>query len=252
MELSEYNVELDFEDIYRIALADEDEEVRSEAIEALWECDDRSLIDPLVSLMRQDQSEMVRAAATGALGKFALLSEFGELRPRDAAKVEAALLSAIEEPGESTEVRRRAIEAISPLSRPQVQEIIRQAYGSADPGLKGSAIYAMGRNCDPMWLPILIAELSSDDPEMRYEAALACAELEDDRAVPQLVLLAYDEDDQIQAAAIAALGRIGGNEARRELERLLGDSRERVRQAAEEALEEMEFQQDPLSFSHEI
>lgn len=250
--LAEYDVELDFEAIYRIALNDEDDEVRSTAIEVLWECEDRSLIDPLITLMRQDRSEVVRAAAAAALGRFVLLAEFEELSPKDAAKVETALFSTLEDKQESVEVRRRAIEAISALSRPTVKEIIRQAYQGSDPSLKAGALYAMGRNFDPVWLPTLITELASDDPEMRFEAASACGELEDERAVPYLVLLAHDDDDQVQGTAIAALGRIGGDEAKRELERLLNDSNEMVQIAAAEALQDLEFEGDPLSSSHEV
>ena len=79
-----------------------------------------------------------------------MLAELGELRPEDGEKVQKALLSAIGNQEEQLEVRRRAIEAISPLSLSKVKDIIRQAYESEDARMRASALYAMGRNCDPI------------------------------------------------------------------------------------------------------
>jgi HEAT repeat protein len=189
----------------------------------------------------QDDAEVVRVAAATALGKFAMLSELGKLRPYYAAKVRTALLAAIENREESIEVKRRALEAISPLSLPQVKQLIGDAYTSEDPKLKVSAIYAMGMNCDLVWLPILIEELSSADPEMRFEAARACGELEEEEAVPYLIPLTYDEDFEVKVAAIEALGQIGGKEAKQALRRLLDELDSRVCEAAEAALHELEL-----------
>lgn len=248
VELAEDNFDLDFEPVFRICLSDSDAGVRLKAIEGLWGCEERSLIVPLVHMLQQDGAEPVRAAAASALGTFVLLAELQKLRPADAERVEAALLSVIRSPDEAVEVQRRALEAVSALSRPEVEELIGKAYASGQHRMRISAIYAMGRNCDPSWLPLLIRELGSPDPEMRFEAAQACGELGDQRAVPHLIPLLHDPDPEVQVAAITALGRIGGEAVRPELEKHLTHPDQRLREAAEAALEEISFGEEPLSF----
>lgn len=248
VELAEDNVELDFETVFRFCLRDEDEEVQVKAIEGLWECEDRSLMEELIGLLRGCDKESVRAAAATALGQFALMVEMGELRPSDAERLEDALIEVIEDEAGSVEIRRRAIEAIGAICQDRVKELIRRAYEGPVWRLKLSAVHAMGRNCDPVWLPILLRELDNADTEMRYEAARACGELDDERAIPYLVNLIGDDDFEVQASAIMALGHIGGDLARQTLQECLKSPDESVRDVAEEALENLEFGEDPLSF----
>ncbi|MBI3978390.1 MAG: HEAT repeat domain-containing protein [Chloroflexi bacterium] len=248
-DLAEESVELDFEEIFKLSLHDEDPEVRVCAIEGLWECEDRTLIPPLVSLLRTDGDSSVRAAAAQKLGQFAYRAEVNALRPRDAARVRTALLEVIDDADESVLVRRRAIEAISAQSDPRIQAIIEEAYQSDDPGMRASALFGMGRNCDSRWLPILIRELENPGAEMRFEAANALGEMEDQRAVLHLIPLLEDIDGQVQLAAVNALGRIGGRTAKQALRRCLRGGDDRLSQAARTALDELEFSEDPLTFS---
>lgn len=248
VELAEENFKLNFDDTFLACLQDRDEIVRVKSIEGLCECENRFLIDPLITMLREDSKESVRAAAAIALGKFAMLAELGKLRPDEGAKVERALLDVIDDQEEQLEVRRRAIETIAPLSMPKVTEIIQQAYQSDDPRMRVSAIYAMGRNSDPAWLPMLVKELSNPDAEIRFEAAEACGELGEESAMPHLVRLIHDLDSQVQLSAIAALGQIGGSEAEAALQECLNHLNEHIRQAAGEALEELGFGKDPFSF----
>ena len=248
VELAEENFKLNFDDTFLACLQDRDEIVRVKSIEGLWECENRFLIDPLITMLREDSKESVRAAAAIALGKFAMLAELGKLRPDEGAKVERALLDVIDDQEEQLEVRRRAIETIAPLSMPKVTEIIQQAYQSDDPRMRVSAIYAMGRNSDPAWLPMLVKELSNPDAEIRFEAAGACGELGEESAMPHLVRLIHDLDSHVQLSAIAALGQIGGSEAEAALQECMNHPNEHIRQAAGEALEELGFGKDPFSF----
>ena len=247
-ELAEEDPKLNFDDIFHACLRDPDEIVRVRAIEGLWEYENHSLIDTFINMLREDRQESVRAAAALALGRFALLAELGKLRPDDGAKVEKALAAVIDDQEEQLEVRRRAVEAIATFSLPEVTEIIQEAYQSDDNEMRVSAIYAMGRNSDPAWLPTLVKELSNPDTEMRFEAAGACGELGEEEAVHHLVRLIHDLDAQVQLSAIAALGKIGGNEAGAALRECLNHTAEHIRGAAEDALEELGFSKDPLSF----
>jgi len=248
VELAEDNLELNFDSIFRGCLKDQDAEVRCKAIEGLWENDEPSLINPLIHLLEQDSSEKVQAAAATALGKFAMLAAHEKLRSCHISRLCHALLTTIDDNSKPVEVRRRALEAIAPLSLSQVKEVMMNAYQSHNSKLRISAIYAMGRNCDCSWLPTLLKELASADAEIRYEAGRACSELGEAEAAPHLIELIKDPDTNVQLAAIQTLGKIGGTEAKEHLQHCLNNPSEAIHQAAEQALQELEAGEDPLSF----
>jgi HEAT repeat protein len=251
VEQAEENASLNFDDVFIACLNDPDESVRISAIDGLWECENRSLIDPLVGLLQGDSRESVRAAAAVALGKFTLLAELGELPPGDGDKLKEALTGVIEDKSEQLGVRRRAVEAIAAFSAAEVTEIIREAYSSDETKMRVSAIYAMGMNCDPSWLPTLVRELSNPDAELRFEAVVACGEMGEEEVVPDIVPLMDDSDPQVQMCAIEALGKIGGKEAETVLRQCMEHPDEHIRGVAEEAMEELELSRDPLSFGIE-
>jgi HEAT repeat protein len=244
--LSEDNFQLNFDSVFKVCLQDPDALIREKAIEGLSECEQPSLIAPLIGLLKRDSEKSVRAAAAIALGRFALMAELETLPSRYGQQIEDALLSVIDDPEEEVEVRRRAVEAISSFSSPRIREIIEEAYDSEETKMRVSAIYAMGRNCDLVWLPILIRELENPDPEMRFEAARACGELGEEGAVPFLENRLSDPDLLVRLAAIEALGQIGGREAKGILHHLRRHPDAEIRQAAKEALMEAEFDDNPF------
>jgi HEAT repeat protein len=248
VELAEEDVHLSFDAIYKMLLTDPDAEVRALAIGGFWENEEPSLIEPFVGLLQGDKSVKVQAVAAAALGRFSLLAENGRLRPEAADRVRQALLGALADEDLPAEVKRRVLEAASPFSLPQVKEAIRTAYKAESPGFRAGAVYAMGKNCDPSWLPFLLKELSSSSAEIRYEAAAACGELEEEAAVPRLIEITGDADTEVQLAAIQSLGKIGGGRARKCLEGLLCHPRESVRQVAEESMATLDEMTGPLSF----
>ena len=245
--LSEVDFRLDFGDIFALCLCDPDEAVRIQAIAGLEVEENYLLVTPLLQALKEDNSAEVRAAVAKAIGKFALLGELGKLPVNFRDKIYTYLLEVLDSKSETAAVKRRALEAISHFSLPRVRELIEQVYHTNDVKLKASAIYAMGRNCDPGWLTILLTELNSDQAEIRYEAANACGELGDEEAVPHLLRLIKDEDNQVQESAIKALGEIGGEQAKQALKKLVKDPQPRIRQATKSALEDMQFCEDPLS-----
>jgi len=246
--LSEVDFRLDFSGVFVLCLSDPDEAIRIQAVTGLDGEENYLLITPLLRALKEDNSAEVRAAAAVAVGKFALLGELGKIPAHSNDKVYTALLEVLENKVEAFEVRRRALEAVSPFNLPRVKELIEQAYHTDDVKLKASAIYAMGRNCDSAWLTTLMTELNSNEVEMRYEAANACGELGAEEAVPHLLKLIEDEDRQVQEAAIDALGQIGGEQAKQALNKLAKNPQPRIRKAAKSALEEIHFCGDPLFF----
>jgi len=246
LELAEDNFELNFDSIFKNCLRDPDAEVRTKAIEGLWENEETTLIFPFIRMLNEDSSEAVQAAAAKSLSKYALLAELKKLGPSSSSRVSQALLAIIVDDSKPKEVWRRALEAAAPLSLPEVKNAIEKAYKSNDPKLKSSAIYAMGRNCDSLWMPILIKEMSSPDSNSRYESAGACGEICDDEAVPYLIKLIQDKDPEVQQAAIAALGKIGGAKAKQQLLKCLNSPDEIVSEAAEAALKQIDAEDDSL------
>ena len=176
--------------------------------------------------------------------------ELEKLRSCYKFKIEHILLNVANDESRPVEVRRRALEAVAPLSLPEVKRAITKAYQTHNHELKISAIYAMGKNCDPSWLAILLGELASANTEICYEACVACGELGEEEAVPYLIELVNDSDTEVQLAAIQALGKIGGTEAEEYLKQCLNDSNELIQQAAEQVLNELGVEEDtsPLKF----
>jgi HEAT repeat protein len=239
-ELAEETVELNFGRVLRVALEDSSPAVRQLAIDALWEDDSIEFCQRLLSILSSEDSQDVRSAAAQGLARFADAAIVGELSSDLADKLWNALLVTAENESEPYVVRRRALESIAAFgSRPEVVDLIRNAYDADDAGFHAAALYAMGRTLDPRWLDILIEELESEDAEMRYEAARATGELGDVRAIPGLAKVAIDEDNEVRQEAIISLGRIGGKAAERELRRLAEDANETDQEAIAEALGEI-------------
>jgi len=248
-ELAEDNLELDFDQVYLIALTDADAQVRARAVEGLWDSEDVRLTPKLIDIIQHDPDETVRAHAAIGLRHFSLMAELGELSVGRTQEIRSALMGVLANSGEEVEVRRRALEALGPFSDATVHGLISQAYEQPERGMRSSALYAMGQTCDHSWLPLLRKELGNADAEMRYEAAHALGEYGQDARETVLALLPLlsDADPQVRLAAVRALGTIGGNEAARALRRVRGSGDERTREAVEDALEEIKFYSHPLS-----
>ncbi len=249
-EISEANFEVSFDEVFRLALEDDEPAVRAVAIDGLWESEDPSLIAPFIDFMLHDPDEVVRAAAAGALGRFVYLGEVEELQANIAHRVEDALLSVIGG-GDATEVRRRALEAVAFSSRSDVPPLISEAYRSPEAKMRASAVSAMGRTADAnRWRKPVRTELESPDPELRFQAARAAGELELADAAPLLSELVDDEDSQVKEAAIWSLGQVGGPVAHDALAALLERTADEAEQEfIEEALSNLAFTDELHSFT---
>lgn len=249
VEISEADIEVDFSQTFILGLDDPNDQVRAHSIEGLWENEDHSLIRPLIRLLHDDPSAIVRESAAVSLGRFALLAELGKLQPHFANLIWDTLWNTIHAPKEELDVCRRAVESIAYFSKQQVLNIIEQAYNHEDPRMRASAVYAMGRSADDRWENIVLDELDSNDDEMRYEAVRACGALQLDSSVLQLSQLVADLDPEVKQMAAWALGQIGSAEARRVLEICCEQGDEALQEAAEDALAEMDLLHGSLDFS---
>lgn len=241
VEIAESDFEVNFGEVFRLALGDEDGEVRRAAVEGLWEDEDVRLVPVLADRLLKDAVPEVRAAAATSLGRFLLLGELEKIQERPHRVAFQALLTACTKAEETIEVRRRALESLAYSGEEAVADLIRSAYEDSDERMRVSAVFAMGRSADDRWADQVMGELHSANPEMRYEAARACGELALERAVPALIELVGDVDPEVQEAAVWSLGQIGGDEARQVLVDCSRSANEALREAAREALRELEF-----------
>lgn len=246
-ELGEQNVEYHFSRALKVAMRDEDAQVRAGAIEGLWEDEGEDLLSYLLDEALRDPDLVVRETATRALARFSLLAvEEDRIGERWLQPLRERLLGLVRG-SDSLEVRRRALEALSVYTGDaDVTREIERAYGSPDEKIAMSAIYAMGRNLDERWLDTIIGEMDNRSPGRRYEATRASGEFGDRRAVPTLIERLGDDDREVQLAAIGALGRIGGQAPLNILKRLAHAKDDAVREAAEEAIDEASFMSNPI------
>ena len=245
-ELGEEQIEYNFSRALKVALRDEDAQVRARAIEGLWEDDGEDFLAYLLDEAYRDESAPVRASAARALARFSLHAVPSEIGPEWFDRLRGHLVTLARE-GESSEVRRRALEAVAVYSDDrEVESLIAAAYASSDTAERMSAVYAMGRNLGERWFETVLAELDSPIAGLRYEAAKASGAFGDRRAVPRLVERLGDDDREVQLAAIGSLGQIGGSASVTILKRLAVSRDEVVREAAEEALDEAAFMSNPL------
>lgn len=238
--LTEESFEVNFDAIFIMGLNDPDPEVQVAAIKGLWENDLPALVPPFIHLLKTEETEAVRAAAATALGKYIYLGELEEMDSAALMLAEQALLETIRKPGETVEVIRRAIESISFSSQEGIDNLIEMAYYHEDEQMQVSALFAMGRNFNPKWEEIVLAELDNHRAEMRFEAARACGELAIKQSVDRLIqLIEEDPDLEVVQNAIWALGQIGGNQAKDVLDALVESADEAISASAEEALAEL-------------
>jgi len=247
VELAEADFEVDFGALFRLGMEDEDAEVRTAAIEGLWEDEDVRLVPLLAARLREDETVTVRTAAATSLGRFILMGELEKMRPGPHATAYEALLDACQAADEHIEVRRRALESLAYVGNETIAELISEAYAAPVEKVRISAVFAMGRSADTRWTRHVRQQISSPNPELRYEATWACGELQLHETVPELEKLADDVDPEVQEAALWALGQIGGDKAREILEHYCLAENEATRTAAEAALDELEFLHGDLS-----
>jgi len=241
VEAAEADFELEFTDVFRLGVEDENPEVRAISVEGLWEDEDVRLIPLLIQLLTDEESSRVRAAAARSLGRFVLLGELEKIRPRLFNQAYDTLLATCCEENETVEVRRRAVESLAYVGVESVAELIHQAYLDPDEKMRVSAVFAMGRSGDRRWATHVKKEIFNPSPEFRYEAARACGELQLSDVVEDLEELADDVDAEVREATLWALGQIGGDRAQEILEHYSASDNEATSTAAQAALNELLF-----------
>jgi HEAT repeat protein len=243
-EAGEENLVLDFMPIYELAIQDPDDTVRELGLRLASEEARPDLLDIYLRAAVADPDPDIRVAAIEELSAYTLTAQVDDWPMDLQQKMEQALVGIIHLPGAEANVRKAALLSLSYLTTPQIEVEIRQAH--LQPDLRETAIEAMGRNCQEIWIPDIQAELQDDDPRRRIVAAQAAAELDDLEMVPYIVRLLRDDDEDVKVAAIEALGAIGGDDAKSVLSDLLQSRNRTLREAAKDAMQELTESEDAM------
>lgn len=214
---------LSFENIGRLTITDEDAQVRTYAVQLLWEFEERDLIPLFLELLESDPVPEVRAAAATGLGLFVYHGEIDRLPKSHLDQIENTLIKAARK-DQSEIVQCRALESLGYSSRGEVAALIEPAFISGGHEKIASALIAMGRSMDPRWEKTILQMLNSKIPALRAEAARAAGELEINDSIPLLVELTDDSEHTVRSAAIWSLSEIGGDQARHTLEKLFRET----------------------------
>ncbi len=247
--LMDEDIEMHFGAIFRILLSDADARVRVTAISGLMDDEGQDLVEPIINLMRNDPQEKVRAAAAGALGRFAILAETERLTPARKKMIYDAVLKVFRTEEESSPVYRNALESLAYTSNDVVAMYIRAAYASDDEALRISAVVAMGRSQDRQFSEFVREELQNVSPKMRLEAARAIGELEDADSVKELSMVLDDTEMAVREAALESLAVIGGDVARSLIQAAVLSDVEEFSKLAEHAIETYDFWHGEIDFS---
>jgi HEAT repeat protein len=243
-QLADDNSLLSFEQICRIAIDDEDPQVRFLAVRPMFIYEPVDLITKILSMLEVDPDENVRAVCASTLGRFVYLGEIEDIPPTTKDEVVECLLR-VTQSEDKREVRRRALEALGFANHKDVPELIDQAFASEHDDWLVSALFAMGRTYDSRWSPKVVQMLHHQSPAIRFEAARAAGELEIQDAVQNLLELLDDTDEDVRLAANWSLSQVGGEGVMEALENQLKAARSQEEaRVAQEALDNLLFNQD--------
>ena len=232
---------LNFSPVAHLALDDVDGRVRTFSLQILKADEEPANVPIFLKMMNHDPDEFVRAAAAAAFIPLVYAGEIEEFSSDLLHVIEEALLTKLSSK-DSDEVRRRALEALGYSSRPEVPDLISEAYRQGTQNWLISALFAMGHTTSTEWSPEVLAALRDQRPLVRAEAAVAAGELELSESAPFLLGLLDDASPEVRAACIWSLSKIGGDGVRERLEQLLDESEDDEElDLIEEALENLDF-----------
>ncbi len=241
--LASSKIELTFEAINRMALADPDPGSRAQAIGNLWESEDPLLARQLLERLATDPAEEVRRAAAVALGSYVLLAETQDLEEQLRIEIEEGLLAAIRSDA-SLEVRDSCLESLGYSTREEIPDLIEKAYASGRGSSLRAALRAMARSADSRWADLVMPKLNDPEPDIRLEAVQAAGELDLRQVSDELVDLLDDVDERIRKAAIWSLSQVGGSVASAALEQLKENASNSEAELIQDALDNLAFEDE--------
>jgi HEAT repeat protein len=239
---------VEFDEVFKLGLDDENSQVKQTAIRGLWENEEPAVGLKLIHILQNDPNPEVCAQAASGFGKYIYLGELEEIDQTLSNRMTQHLIDILSS-NEPESVRRRALESLGFSSNPKVTELIESAHNKQREDWTISALIAMGRSANTQWIPQIIENLSHEEAQVRIEAARSAGLLGAQESVPHLLQRIDDPEEDVRLAAIWALSEVGGLDARAALEGLLKKSQdENEIDFLEEALENLDFNELNIDF----
>lgn len=181
-------------DLFRQLLADNNWNIRSNAVRAVGEVQDLKLLPDLYLLIEDDRLEVRESTSR-------VLQWMG-----DETSI-PALLKALTDP--EPIVRSNAAEALARIGGPEAVTVLRQILQTEiDPSVRAITASALGQMPDSAVVPILIMALHDSAPMVRIRAAIALGETGKLSGRLALEKVLGDPNPQVRASAQAALKRL--------------------------------------------
>ncbi|MGH2581390.1 MAG: HEAT repeat domain-containing protein, partial [Anaerolineales bacterium] len=117
--LAESNTVMQFDAVNRMALNDEEPELRIVAIRALWPSEQPDLAQTFLDILKQDEDAEVRAQAAAALGRYVYLGEISRIPASNLKDIETELLRVMDSDSASV-IRQNALESLGYSGREEV------------------------------------------------------------------------------------------------------------------------------------
>ncbi|NSW75431.1 MAG: HEAT repeat domain-containing protein [Candidatus Atribacteria bacterium] len=200
-------------------------QVRMGAAYTLGEIGDIRAVEPLITVLREDQEERVRTQAAHALGR---LGDKRAVKP---------LIEALKDREHS--VRYAAIMALWELEAKEAIPYLIQALHDEHPSVREIAAWVLGEMGDSRVVESLLASLSDEDPSVREDIVAALGKIRANEATSPLMGMLQDENENIRVAAVWALGKIGNPQAVEPLLAILRGENLRLKKAAAWALSQI-------------
>jgi HEAT repeat protein/beta-lactamase regulating signal transducer with metallopeptidase domain len=192
-------------DALMTALADENAEVREQALNALANMRDPRAIPGLLRALR-DASVDVREQAVNALAQF------------DTPEAIDGVLTALKD--QSPDVREHAARHLAALGArgrlndAKYAEVVSALLKDASPDVREMGVVALGRMRRAESVPQLLPLLKDMNKDIREQAAVALGFIADPRAIDALTAALKDTEPDVREQAAIALGRIARGQRR--------------------------------------
>lgn len=261
--MSLYHLEKDgdVETLTRHLAGSESESVREHAAEILGEvgtASDDAVVEALVEAAHADESEQVRGAAIDALdrlGQTALEGLLAELPGIDVDPGQAdwaaaeGFVQALST--DRPELRMAAANALGRLGNRKTVGPLVSRLTDDDPRVRSRAARALGNIGHPGAVDALVARLEDPELDVRREAAEALATIGTDQSLQALVTLLDDESPRVRHLVVSAIGEFGDPRPIDALVDALSDDSELVRGTAVFSIIEL-LSAAPRQQSHQI
>lgn len=207
------------------SLDDSNPSVRLAAVQALGQTGSKSAIDPLMSILR-DENNSMRGEAAVSLGKI------GE-------PAEQVLITALNDPKPLT--RKLVAEALGDIRSQAAVPALMQLVSSDMSGARAEAIQALGKIGDTRAVDVIITAMSDASSNVKVNAIQALAALQGPKVEGALDRALGDREEDVRQAAATGLAEVGTEKSILALEKIADDdSSSEVRSAAVKAIEKLQ------------